>query len=58
MFHVKVLDYDTAVVTSMSAMFQGESDFDGDISSWNTASVTDISYMFGGGSKFNDNISG
>jgi len=33
MFHVEVLDYDTAVVTSMSAMFQGETKFDGDISS-------------------------
>ena len=33
MLHVEVLDYDTVVVTSMSAMFQGESKFNGDISS-------------------------
>ena len=44
-------------VTSMSDMFQGAVDFNGDLSSWNVSQVTHMSGMFLGASSFNQDIS-
>ena len=47
------MDWDTAVVIDMSAMFQRVSIFNRDISSWDTAVVTAMSTIFHGASKSN-----
>ena len=44
--NVEVLDWNTAVVTCMPAMFEGAIEFDCDISDWITVGVTNMSYMF------------
>ena len=37
---------DTSAITDMSSIFQGKTNFNGDISKWNTANVTNMSGMF------------
>ena len=50
--NVEILDWNTAVVTSMSVMFQGATAFDCDISGLIAVGVTNMSYMFRRESKF------
>ena len=65
-FDCDISSWNTAGVTDISAMFQGEtefngyfsrSNFNGSISSWNTASVIDLSAMFYETSEFDYDIS-
>ena len=38
--------WDTSLVTDMSYMFEGYSDFNDDISQWDVSAVTDMEQMF------------
>ncbi len=49
--------WDTSAIISMSGMFNGASNFNGDLSDWNTSSVTDMGSMFKDASNFNGNLS-
>ena len=43
----------TSAVTDFSGMFEGASNFNGDISTWNTQSATTLARMFKGAANFN-----
>jgi surface protein len=49
--------WNTAAVTSMSGLFQGQPTFNDDIGKWNTASVTTMFDMFYKATRFNQDIS-
>jgi surface protein len=44
---------DTSKITSMTQLFYGDSDFNGDISLWDVSNVTNMSHMFSFAEKFN-----
>ena len=50
-------DWDVSNVTNMSAMFQGATLFNQNLSSWDTSNVDNMSGMFGNASSFNQDIS-
>ena len=52
--HIK--DWDTFLVTDMSALFKGKYSFNEDISKWNTSNVTNMSAMFADAKSFNHPI--
>jgi surface protein len=41
----------------MHSMFEGATEFNGDLSSWNVSSVTDMDNMFNDVTAFHDNLS-
>jgi surface protein len=47
---------DLSQVTSMAQMFQGATNFTGDVSKWNVNSITAMNGLFQGASKFNADI--
>ena len=47
----------TTRVTNMQSLFNGETDFNGDISSWDTSAVTNMKMMFLQAREFNQDIS-
>ena len=49
-------NWDTSSVTDMSSTFEGDAQFDGDVSRWDTSSVATMSVMFKGASSFNQDI--
>jgi surface protein len=49
--------WDTKLVTDMSYLFDGVTDFNDDLSSWNTADVTTMAEMFYGANAFNQDLS-
>ena len=51
-------DWDVSLVTSMSFLFQGKTQFNVDISQWEMSQVTDSSGMFDGASSFHQDIRG
>ena len=48
--------WDVSDVTRMTFMFEGATNFNGDISNWDTSSVTDMEWMFTGATNFNQDI--
>ena len=50
-------NWDTSLVTVMSAAFNSNVSFNGDISGWDTSKVTDMGTMFFGASTFNQDLS-
>ena len=50
-------NWDTSLVTDMSAAFYGKSTFNGDISNWDTSKVTDMYTMLYDAREFNQDIS-
>jgi surface protein len=56
--NVSISDWNTSLITDMSALFKDKTTFNDNISNWNTSAVTNMSYMFNGASAFNQNISG
>ena len=50
-------NWDTSLVTVMSAAFNGRGGFNGDISGWDTSNVTNMGIMFFGASTFNQDLS-
>lgn len=48
---------DLSLVTNLSSMFRGASNFNSNIGTWNITAATDLSYMFCGASAFNQDIS-
>ena len=53
----KTADIVTTRVTNMQNLFNGESTFNGDISSWDTSAVTNMKMMFLQAREFNQDIS-
>ena len=51
-------DWDVSQVTDMSFLFEGETEFDLDISRWDVSQVTDARGMFQGASSFYQGIIG
>ena len=51
-------DWDVSQVTDMSFLFEGETDFDVDISRWNMSQVMDAQGMFQGASSFYQDVTG
>jgi surface protein len=49
-------EWNTSMVTNMSSLFKGATQFNQDIGSWNTSNVTDMSFMFMLANTFNQNI--
>ena len=47
----------TTPVTNMSSLFNGETDFNQDISSWDVSNVLNFNYMFQNATAFNQDIS-
>ena len=47
----------SAKVSTMSSMFNGATDFNGDISNWDVSSVTNMTFMFNETYAFNQDIS-
>jgi surface protein len=41
-----IAGWDVSMVTDMSSLFHGLSNFNADISSWDTSKVTNMGYMF------------
>ena len=50
-------NWDTSLVTVMSAAFNSNVSFNGDISGWDTSNVTNMGTMFFGASTFNQDLS-
>ena len=51
-------DWDVSRVTDMSGLFEGQKDFNENISRWDTSTVIDMSGMFSGASSFNQPLEG
>lgn len=47
----------TTLVTDMSGLFEGQSEFNVDISNWDVSNVTTMASMFKGASSFNQDLS-
>ncbi|GMH50549.1 hypothetical protein TrLO_g14011 [Triparma laevis f. longispina] len=50
--------WDVSKITSMRRLFQGQQDFNDDISNWDTSNVERMDYMFYEAEKFNGDIGG
>ncbi len=48
---------DLSNVTNLSSMFEGATNFNGDLNNWDVSNVTHFSYMFSNAAGFNGNIS-
>jgi surface protein len=55
---IDVTHVNTCKITDMSHLFEGEIDFNQDISGWDTGKVTNMEYMFRNAKSFNQDISG
>jgi len=55
-FNQPINIWNTSSVTTMSRMFQNNSDFNQPIGNWDVSSVTDMSSMFEGNKVFNQPI--
>ena len=56
--NVSISDWNTSLITDMSALFKDKITFNDDISRWEVDAVTTMANMFQGASAFNQNISG
>ena len=53
-----IADWDVSAVTDMEGTFQGQSEFNEDISRWNVSNVTTMTEMFFDASQFNQDLTG
>ena len=51
-------DWEVMNVTDMSGLFEGQKEFNENISRWNTTNVTTMHRMFAGASSFNQPVEG
>ena len=49
--------WDVSLITDMSNLFNGKSDFNEDLSNWDVSSVMNMEYIFRGATNFNGYIS-
>ena len=49
--------WDVSLITDMSNLFNGKSEFNEDLSNWDVSSVMNMEYIFTGATNFNGNIS-
>ena len=55
-FHYTMGYWNTSSVTSMSGLFSGSDNFDGNLRNWDTSSVTSMSYMFSSSDNFDEDF--